>query len=516
MTRFGILGFGSEQQHRSLQRRSSGYVFFCLIVLATQLLAGEAEKRPNFILLFADDQRPDTVGAFDNPHIDTPNLDRLTRQGFRFARNYCAGSYSGAVCVASRTMLMTGRHWMQVLDRRNWEGLPLLPQVLSDSGYQTFITGKWHNGQNTLRRAFQSGSHVFMGGMSDHTKVPVSDLTPEGELINRRTPTGFSSQLFADAAIRFLTERKETDSPFFLYVAFTAPHDPRNPPIQHRERYYKDPPPLPANFMPQHPFDNGFVSGVGRDESLAPWPRPRKMIHDQLCEYYGLISHLDQQVGRIMQAVEKLPDAANTYLVYTADHGLAMGSHGLLGKQNIYEHSVQSPFIVVGPDVPAGKQSRSLTYIHDIYATFCNLAGIDVPGGVQSQNLAPLWRGDEIPWRNSVFLPFQDKMRGITDGRWKLHRYPLQNHTLLFDLNSDPHELNNLADAPEHRPQVDRLLALMVDWQKRLGDTQALKVDSPRSLEVDYSRFERKLDRWQPKWIREKYFPGQNRTNYGK
>ncbi len=486
------------------------------IGLCAALNAGETAKRPNFILLFADDQRPDSVGAFGNPHIETPNLDRLTHQGFRFARNYCAGSYSGAVCVASRTMLMTGRHWMNVSDRKNWEGLPLLPRVLSDSGYETFITGKWHNGQRTLRRAFQSGKRVFMGGMSDHTKVPVSDLTDEGELINKRMPEGFSSQLFADAAIDFLDGRKKGDAPFFLYVAFTAPHDPRNPPEAYRKKYYESPPPLPPNFMPQHPFDNGFVSGVGRDESLAPWPRPKGMIQDQLSEYYGLITHLDEQVGRILQALRNHPDANNTYLVYTADHGLGMGSHGLLGKQNIYEHSVQSPFIVIGPDVPEGKQSHALTYIHDVYATFCHLAGVELPAGVQSRNLASLWRGKKTSWRDSVFLPFQDKMRGITDGRWKLHRYPRQNHTLLFDLQSDPHELNNLATQDEYQNEIDRLLGIMRGWQKRLGDTQPLEVESPQTLEVDYSGFERKLDRWQPQWIREKYFRGDNVRDYGK
>jgi arylsulfatase A-like enzyme len=481
------------------------------------VLVSSAEKgRPNIILLFADDQRPDSIGAFGNPHIETPNLDRLASQGFRFGRNYCAGSYSGAVCVASRTMLMTGRHWMRVEDRRNWSGLPLLPEVLAQSGYKTFITGKWHNGQTSLKRAFQQGRNVFMGGMADHTKVPVSDLTTEGELVKQRTPKGFSSELFADAAVQFLEEEQESKDPFFLYVAFTAPHDPRNPPEAYREKYYRKRPPLPENYMPQHPFDNGFVRGVGRDESLAPWPRTKETISDQLCEYYGLITHLDEQVGRIVKAMEALPDANNTYLVYTADHGLAMGSHGLLGKQNIYEHSVQSPFIVRGPGVPRGGQTTALTYIHDLYATFCGLAGRGVPEGVDSEDLAPLWRGDKKSLRDSAFLPFQQSMRAITDGRWKLHRYPHSNHTLLFDLEEDPHELKNLAMHPQYANQVERLMEEMRQWQSRLGDTQSLTVDNPKSLDVDYSTFKRKLDRWQPDWIREKYFGGRSDPDHGK
>ena len=508
---------GSVRLFFSLFALLIGGVSVCALSSLFSLSAAESErKRPNIILLFADDQRPDTIGAFGNPHIKTPHLDRLAEEGFRFARNYCAGSYSGAVCVASRTMLMTGRHWMRVKDRRNWEGLPLLPEVLADSGYETFITGKWHNGQRTLRRAFQRGRSVFMGGMSDHTKVPLVDLARSGDLISPRTPEGFSSQLFADAAISFLEKTKDSSEPFFLYVAFTAPHDPRNPPEPYRETYYQNRPPLPPNFMPQHPFDNGFVTGVGRDESLAPWPRPREMISDQLCEYYGLISHLDEQVGRIVETMKSLPDASNTYLVYTADHGLAMGSHGLLGKQNIYEHSVQSPFLVIGPDVPAGSSTVALTYIHDLYATICGLASVPVPDGVDSDDLAPIWRGEAPRLRETAFLPFKESMRGITDGRWKLHRYPQRNHTLLFDLDSDPHELTNLAGSKEHQSHVERLLARMGEWQERLGDSRSLTVESPESLDVDYSTFERKLDRWQPQWIRDKYFQGHGESNYGK
>lgn len=511
---FGVVFSCGWRDGRAMKRFGKGCfrgsLFFLLSGLFVSFggLAETTEKRPNIILLFADDQRPDSVGAFGNPHVSTPNLDRLVGDGFRFSRNYCAGSYSGAVCVASRTMLMTGRHWMRVEDRRDWNGLPLLPEQLAQGGYRTFITGKWHNGSRALQRAFQQGQSVFMGGMSDHTEVPVADLTLDGKLVNQRTPKGFSSQIFADAAVRFL-ENTSDKEPFFLYVAFTAPHDPRNPPEAYRERYYEDRPPLPPNFMPQHPFDNGFVSGVGRDESLAPWPRSAEMVSDQLCEYYGLITHLDEQVGRIMAALAERGDVDNTYVVYTADHGLAMGSHGLLGKQNIYEHSVQSPFIIRGPGVPRGESSSALIYIHDLYATFCELGGVPVPDGVDSENLAPVWRGDQERLRSSQFLPFRDIMRGITDGRWKLHRYPEINHSLLFDLEADPHELVNLADKAQYQPHFERLWEAMEAWQQRLGDTLPLSVPRPQTMAVDYSQFEQRLDRWQPKWIRDKYFGGR-------
>ncbi len=501
---------------------SSRWFRLCLGLLVLGAISGVGSvraadaNRPNIILLFADDQRPDTIQAWGNPHIETPSLDRLVAEGFSFRRNYVAGSYSGAVCVASRTMLMTGRHWLRVEDRKNWSGLPLLPELLAQSGYRTFISGKWHNGRTTLARAFQSGRRVFMGGMSDHTKVPLVDLTEAGELVNPRMPPGFSSALFADAAIEFLNDQDGDSDPFFLYVAFTAPHDPRNPPESYRERYYGDRPPLPPNFLPQHPFDNGFVTRGGRDESLATWPRSRSDVSDQLCEYYGLITHLDEQVGRVLEAIDKLPAGRETYVVYTADHGLAMGSHGLLGKQNIYEHSVRSPMVVRGPDVPAGGSTESLNYIHDLYATFCGLADVTVPDSVDAEDLRPLWRGEKEQLRASQFLPFQATMRAVTDGRWKLHRYPETNHQMLFDLEADPHETLNLAGDPDYRHQVTRMLGLLQDWQTRLDDPLPLSTENPKPLRVDFSKVKRTLDRWQPGWIRDKYFGGRNDPNHGK
>jgi arylsulfatase A-like enzyme len=480
-------------------------------------IAGAAQ-RPNIIFIFADDQRADTIGAHGNPHIQTPHLDRLAGEGFSFRNNYCAGSYSGAVCVASRAMLMTGRHWMNVTRNRranDWTGMPLLPEVLAQRGdYTTFITGKWHNQFTTLRRAFQSGRSIYMGGMINHASFSVQDLGRTGGLSDKRQAPGFSSQVFADTAIDYIKQAPQ-DNPFFLYVALTAPHDPRNPPQTYRDMYYNKRPPLPVNFLPQIPYYNGFGSGYGRDESLAPWPRPRAMISDQLCEYYGLITHLDEQIGRIMDALQGSPHAQNTYVVYTADHGLAMGSHGLLGKQNVYEQSMKSPLILRGPGIPAGKSSPAFSYIFDLYATLCGLAQVPVPAGVDAKDLAPIWRNESAAVRDSLLLPFQNCMRSVNDGRWKLHVYPQTNHRLLFDLHTDPHEMQNLAENPQHQGQVRRLTQLMQQWQKSLGDTQPLTVENPKPKTITFDNTRRSLDRWQPQWIRDKYFGGRNNPNHG-
>ncbi|MGQ8336247.1 sulfatase-like hydrolase/transferase [Sunxiuqinia sp. A32] len=465
--------------------------------------------RPNIIFLFADDQREDAIGASGNPYISTPNLDKLASEGCYFRNNYCAGSYTGAVCVASRAMLMTGMHWTHMKSEGGMNNCTFFPELLADKGYQTFITGKWHNKSETLKRAFQSGKSVFLGGMNKHTEVQVCDLTTDDQLVNERMEsTSFSTELFANEAINYINNASQKD-PFFLYVAFSSPHDPRNPSEEYRNMYYENRPPLPENFRTLHPFDNGFLQG--RDESLAPWPRPRAMISDQLCEYYGLVTYLDKQVGRILDALKNSPFADNTYVIYTADQGLALGSHGLMGKQNVYEQSMKSPLIVWGPGVPHGKRISSFTYIFDLYATCCNVANVDIPEGVDSKDLSPIWNDEKPSVRESVFLPFQGLMRTVNDGRWKLHIYPPRNYTLLFDLESDPNETTNLATDPYYKDTIERLTNLMKDWQGKVGDKQPLSVEDPLPVEVDYhsgrfSEENRILDVWQPQWIIDKYW----------
>jgi arylsulfatase A-like enzyme len=398
-------------------------------------------------------------------------------------------------------MLMSGRTWLDV--KPNLDGAPLLPEVLRAAGYATFATGKWHNGESSFVRAFPDARSVFFGGMDDHTKVPVADVNG-GKIGNRRVAGKFSSEEFADAAIEFLKGHK-SDTPFFCYAALTAPHDPRNPPEKYREMYYKARPPLPANFLPQPAFDNGFTKNV-RDENLAPYPRTKEAVGDQLCEYYGLITHMDEQIGRILAALELSGHAKNTLIVFTADHGLAMGSHGLLGKQSLYEHSMKSPLIISGPGVPAGKSTEAFTYLFDLFPTVCEAAGAKPPEKTAGESLRPLWAGEKKKLRDSVFLPYSGLMRSVRDDRWKLIVYPPINHRELFDLMNDPDETKNLAADPKYASEVERLTTLMMDWQKKVGDPQPLSVEKPKPKDARFDDFERKPDKWQPPWIVEKYF----------
>lgn len=480
----------------------------CLGWLAAVLLVATAaiaapQPRPNILFLFADDMRADTIGAHGNPHIQTPALDRLAGRGLSFRNNYIFGGNSGAVCMPSRAMLMTGRTWFDI-DVATLKGEKLLPELLGEHGYATFGTGKWHNGQPSWLRAFQQGRTIMFGGMSDHTKVPVRDLGADGKLTPQRTGEKFSSELFADSAISFL--RSPMDGrPFFAYVAFTAPHDPRQPPVEFRERYYGDRPPLPKNFAPQLPFDNGMMNG-GRDENLAAWPRTESVIRDQLAEYYGLITHLDGQIGRILDTLRETGGDTNTLVVFSADNGLALGSHGLLGKQSVFEHSMRTPLILAGPGIPRGKSSFAFTYLLDLFPTLCDAAGVPRPSGLAGHSLQPIWQGSADRVRDSIFLPFLGIQRAVRDERWKLIAYPKLGYLQLFDLKWDPDETANLIDRADLAPEVERLRGLMKGWQARVGDTAQIPTESKAPPKIDLSGQSRVPDQWQPEWIVKKYF----------
>lgn len=458
-------------------------------------------KKPNILFLLADDQRADTIAAWGNHHIQTPNIDSLVRNGFSFRQNYCMGSPHGAVCVPSRAMINSGRAYFKI--DLKLKGVETLGEILQRNGYKTFATGKWHNGQESFLRSFQEGKAVFFGGMADHTRVPVADTTADGRVINKRTAEKFSSECFAGAAENFL-ENYRGDKPFFAYVAFTAPHDPRNPPMKYRQMYYKNRPPLPKNFMPQHPFDNGQLQT--RDEKLAPWPRTEEVIRDQLAEYYGLITHLDDHIGRLLKKLQKSRFADNTVIIYAADHGLALGSHGLLGKQNIYEHSMGCPLIFSGPKIPKNKTSRAFTYLLDIFPTALQFAGVQPAADIDGKSLQPIWEGKKDAVRDAIFLAFGKGQRAIHKGPWKLIRYPQINYTQLFNLEDDPDELHNLAEKPGQTPRVEEMMNLLKTWQKKAGDTQALSSENPGPMKIDLTGRERKPDRHQPEWIRKKYF----------
>ena len=423
--------------------------------------------RPNVLIIFSDDQRADTITALGNPHIRTPNLDRLVHRGTTFTRAYCMGSMQGAVCVPSRAMLLTGRTLFHVKD--DLAGQATWPEAFARAGYATCLAGKWHNSSKSALRAFQEGKAIFFGGMGDPFNLPLEDISLQHTLVKLPKSEVHSVKRMTDAAVEFL-RRPSGAAPFLCYVAFNAPHDPRVAPRSYHDWYNAHQPPVPENFLPRHPFDNGALEI--RDEKLAPWPRTPEIVRQHLADYYAAIEHLDVQVGRILDALQASGQAEKTLVVFTSDHGLAIGSHGLFGKQNLYDHSMHSPLIMAGPGIPRGRQIDALCYLLDIFPTLGELAGVPGPEGSEGQSLAPILAGRQRTIRDSIFTAYADTQRAVRDERWKLIVYPKVQETQLFDLRTDPGERQDLAEDPNHASERERLIKVLRDWQSRLGDPQ--------------------------------------------
>lgn len=438
------------------------------VPLLLAALLALAQEKPNVLVLLSDDQRFDTIAALGNPEIRTPHLDALARRGFAFTRAFCMGAMQGAVCVPSRAMILSGRSLFRAPAALP-APLPLWPESMRQAGYRDFFTGKWHNNAPSFARAFTAGEAIFFGGMSDQNRVPVHRFDPSGKYgpATRRIGEKFSSELFADAAIDFLKGHKGPE-PFFLEVAFTSPHDPRTPPGEFASMYDPAKLALPPNFLPEHPFDNGEMKV--RDEKLEAWPRAPEKIRGHIAAYYGMISHLDAQVGRILQALEETGRAKNTIVLFMSDHGLAVGRHGLLGKQNLYEHSMRPPLLFAGPGIPVGR-SDALCYLFDLFPTVCDLAGVPVPEGVEGKSLAPILRGRALKVRETIFGAYREVQRSIRTERWKLIRYPKIDRTQLFDLDADPDEMKDLAADPAHAGRLQEMMDLLKRHQAEFGDT---------------------------------------------
>jgi len=415
--------------------------------------------RPNVLLLLTDDQRADTIAALGNPVIKTPAMDSLARRGFVFRNAFCFGSNVPAVCLPSRNMLMSGRAYFR------WEGnfapadKPNFPVALKQAGYVTYHHGKRGNSAEHIQAKF------------DVSKYLANDLDREG---------GEPGRTIVDEAIEFL-KRKQAGGdhrPFFMYLAPPDPHDPRVAAPRYLDMYQRDRIPLPKNYMPLHPFDNGEMRI--RDELLAPWPRTPEEIRRHLHEYYADITGLDHHVGRLLAALEGLGLSDDTIVIFSSDNGLAIGSHGLMGKQSLYEHSAKVPLILAGPGIPKGG-SDALVYLMDLLPTVCELVGAPVPADLDGKSLKGVIEGNSNSVRDTLFYAYRHVQRAIRDDRFKLILYPRINKKQLFDLAGDPDELHDLSADPAQARRIEQMTAKLGDWQRQMSDSCPLTSSTPQA-----------------------------------
>lgn len=469
-----------------------------LVIFGCSSMLGAAEPLPNILLIVSDDQRPDTISALGSPHLRTPAFDRLVQRGSAFTR--CISP--NPICTPARAELLTGCTGFRngVL---NFGGpvnpeLPTLPRLLERLGYQRYYVGKWHNDGKPVTRGYTATRGLFCGGGGKYA-TPQQDwagrevtgyrgwiFQDDDGTLHPEQGVGLTAEIsskFADAAIEVLQESDQRQAPCFLHVNFTAPHDPLLIPPQMQPLVRPQALQLPGNFLASHPFDHGNFAG--RDELLFRQPRTPEETLAELAVYYAVIMDLDQQVGRILDAVDQLDTERETLIVFTSDHGLAVGSHGLRGKQNMYEHTVGVPLLLAGPGVPQGKQFAAQCTLRDILPTVLELAAgpqwqqqmsqreaqpQNAAIAVDGRSLVPVLQGKQTEVHPFVTGYFHDFQRMIRAGNWKYVEYPAVEQQQLFDLEQDPLEMNNLAGTSDHAEQKSKLRLQMYDWFAARGD----------------------------------------------
>lgn len=438
--------------------------------------------KENIVLIMTDDQTVNTIAHGGNSQIITPNLDHLCETGMRFTNCHIGGGTSGAVCMPSRAVTHTSQNLFSLKDA-GWsipDDHPLLGECLQNAGYHTFFTGKWHNGPEGFKRSFTSGDNIFFGGMWDHYNVPMNKFDPSGKYDNyvrsvvnffssnetmsmrgnKFNPGIHSTDVVTNSAIQFLENYSE-EKPFFLNVAYLAPHDPRVVPEQYLKMYDDVDIKLPDNYRDKH----GFLFGQEneRDEKIAPKPLNEEWCKNELKAYYGMITHLDDEIGKILNRLEQNGYSENTLIIFTSDNGLSISSQGLMGKQSLYEEAIRTPLVVAGPGIDGNTLCHDFVLLQDIFPTICERLGIsDVK--LDGVSFAKALNGKNENARLELYLAFTDLIRGVKNKDYKLIKYrPTQGIEInqLFDLKNDKLEQNDLYQKPEYQ-QVKRDMELLL------------------------------------------------------
>lgn len=450
-------------------------LFTCLLFISLAVSAQQQLKPHNVLFILTDDQRFNTIAALNNSEIQTPNTDKLVKSGTTFTQAHIMGSLGGAVCAPSRAMLLTGRSVFKVHQDGGYmpASEKTFPEVFKENGYRTFATGKWHSDYLSFNRSFSTGDHIFFGGMhtekeGGHWSPKINHYDPTGQYKNSFHANKFSSESYADAAVSFLEQPH--NAPFLMYVAFTAPHDPRTPPEKYLSLYNKKEIALPGNFLSEHTFDNGELKV--RDEQLLVTPRNSDCVKAEIAKYYAMITEVDNEIGRILAALRKSGQYENTIIVLAGDNGLAVGQHGLLGKQNLYDHSMRIPLIFSGPGIPVNKQTDAYCYLTDVFATLCKLNKLPVPATVSGLSLNEAFTQKKFHGRDHLFTTYSNLQRAVVKDNMKLILYNVNgNHPVqLFDLAKDPLEMNNLANKADKQATVKSLKNLLYRDMQLYGD----------------------------------------------
>ena len=479
---------------------------FCAILAALVQIplanAAEAVKRPNLLFILVDDQSPFDFKIY-NPKstLHSPNIDRLAAEGMVFDGAYHMGSFSGAVCTPSRHMIMSGRTvWHLPIGPGAKAHCPpdletnTIPAVFNRAGYATMRTCKVGNSYDAANKLFTVRRDASKRGGTDES----------------------GSAWHGEQVLNYLNEREaaKDTKPFLIYFGFSHPHDTRDGKpellakygaVNHTDKTSLPPanprqPPLPENYLPAHPFHHGHPNLRDEVAVSGVWEnRDERTIRNELGREFACSENIDIQIGRVLDRLKAMGELENTYIFYTADHGMAIGRHGLQGKQNLYEHTWRVPFVVKGPGIKPGSRVPGNIYLLDVLATFCDLAGVMPPVSNEGRSFRPVLEGRQPTVRDVLYGAYnggtKPGLRSVKRGDWKLIKYDVMDgsvrETQLFNLKENPEEFlqqhhdpkvtaltgiapsknqMNLAGDPRYADKLKEMEALLLAEMRRLDD----------------------------------------------
>ena len=470
----------------------------------------ENVKPRNVIFILADDHRFDFMGFTAKvPWLKTPNMDRLAREGAYFINTFV----TTALCSPSRASILTGlySHTHTVVD--NQAPVPpdliFFPQYLQQAGYQTSFFGKWHMGDEAddPRPGFDHWES-FKGQGEYYNPT----LNINGQQVAYKDST-YITDLLTEHALGWL-DKREKDKPFFLDLSHKAVHANFSPSRRHAGKYRNEPIALPPSFRTSDAQVKGkratnlsIDREVSRNEPLKgeeyygkgrtpDWQKMQReswhgvdyMFHGQLDfadfyrRYCETLLGVDESIGALLEYLDNEGLAESTLVIYMGDNGFSFGEHGLIDKRHFYEESVKVPFLIRCPEIFKGNRTMEpLIQNIDVAPTILEVAGIQKPEQLNGKSILPLLEGREVAWRDKIFYeyyweydyPQTPTMHGVRTNRYKLIRYHgIWDTNEFYDLQEDPHEMNNLIASPEHQALIEELTNEIYDWLESTGGMQ--------------------------------------------
>lgn len=400
----------------------------------------------NILFIESDDQSNQALGAYGNQSMITPNIDQLAKEGVSFTAAYNMGCWSPAVCIPSRTMLMYGQYlWeSQKINKNN--APKSLPEKLHDNGYYTFITGKWHAMGKKVNTIFDETGSIQPGQLKTYNS--------EG---------GHITDITGQEAVNFINSYNKSQ-PFFAYVAFNAPHVPR----QTEQKYY-DIYPAKNMVLPPSVVDNTPLNPNVKYQYTNN-PLSSKTMQNRVQQNNAMVTHMDTRIGDIIKSLKEKGLYDKTIIVFTSDHGINFGENGVAGKVCLYEPSVTAPLIIKAPSISKNTKVSSRVYLQDIVPTLFDLLDLKTSEPTDFKSLEPLLskKGKARP---SIYLAMFDDQRGIISSEdEKLIVYPKTGGLELYNLKTDPWETKNLISNKQSKATIAKLLQQMKTWQERTGD----------------------------------------------